>query len=179
MKAPNSISFDNQPSSNRQGTPMETGETSLPIPTPKAPLSVSRPPASNKVVPDPTLRKGIAVYSVYIYMCYMLFMHVCALIAYTYTVHAHVHIRECHYTKITFVFLCLRAGGHQKPFDRGSKRTFACKATAGCYIRDPTNTTSKRTSSGLNEVLLQSVVQKLDREVDLCEAAKRLPKSSS
>ena len=77
MKRQNSISFENQPSSNRPGTPMESGETSQPIPTPKAPLSVSRPPVSNKVVPDPTLRKGIAAYSVYIY--YTLFMHVCAL----------------------------------------------------------------------------------------------------
>ena len=44
---------------------------------------------------------------------------------------------------------------------------FLCKATAGRYIRDPTNTASKSASSKLKEVLLQSVVQKLDRGVGL------------
>ena len=44
---------------------------------------------------------------------------------------------------------------------------FLCKTTAGRYTRDPTNTTSKSTGSRLKEALLQSVVQKLDREVGL------------
>ena len=70
-------------------------------------------------------------------------------------------------------------GGHRKPFDRDSKRSFLCKATAGRYIRDPTNTASKSASSRLKDTLLQSVVQKLDRsEVGLRVTAKRLPKSS-
>ena len=51
------------------------------------------------------------------------------------------------------------------------KVLFFCKATAGCYIRDPTNTASKSASSRLKKALLQSVVQKLDREVDLHVAA--------
>ena len=59
MKRQNSISFDNQPSSNRPGTPMESGDASQPIPTPRAPPSVSRAPSSAKVVPDPSLRKGM------------------------------------------------------------------------------------------------------------------------
>ena len=58
MKRKNSMSYDNQPSSNHPGTPMESGEASQPIPTPKAPQSVPRGPSSNKVVPDPSLRKG-------------------------------------------------------------------------------------------------------------------------
>ena len=48
--------------------------------------------------------------------------------------------------------------------------------TAGCYIRDPTNTVSKKASSGLKDALLQSVVQKSDLEVGLRVTAKRLPK---
>ena len=56
---------------------------------------------------------------------------------------------------------------------------FLCKAIAGCYIKDPTNTASKRASSRLKEALLQSMIQKLDCEVGLRVAAKRLPKSSS
>ena len=56
---------------------------------------------------------------------------------------------------------------------------FLCKATAGRYIRDPTNNASKSASSRLKEVLLQSVVQKLDREVGLRVVAKRLPRSTS
>ena len=57
MKRQNSISFDNQqPSSNRPGTPMDSTDANQPIPTPKAPPSVSR---GNKVVPDPTFRKGV------------------------------------------------------------------------------------------------------------------------
>ena len=56
---------------------------------------------------------------------------------------------------------------------------FLRKATAGRYIRDPTNTTSKSASSRLKEALLQSVVQELDRKVGLRVAAKRLPKRSS
>ena len=73
MKRQNSISFDNQPSSNRPGTPMESGEASQPIPTPRAPPSVSRAPSSVKVVPDPSFRKG--AYSLldnrvlYMYVC--------------------------------------------------------------------------------------------------------------
>ena len=55
---------------------------------------------------------------------------------------------------------------------------FFCKATAGRYIRDPTNTISKSANSRLKEVLLQSVVHKLDREVRLTyggqETAKEL-----
>ena len=48
-------------------------------------------------------------------------------------------------------------------------------ATAGRYIRAPTSTASKGASSRLKEALSQ----KLDREVGLRMAAKRLPKSSS
>ena len=51
---------------------------------------------------------------------------------------------------------------------------FLCKATAGHYIMDPTNTASKNASSRLKEALLQSVVQKLDRDVGLRMAARRL-----
>ena len=53
-----------------------------------------------------------------------------------------------------------RAGGHWKPFDFNTNCSFLCKATARRYIRKPTNTASKGTSSRLKEVLLQSVVQK-------------------
>ena len=42
---------------------------------------------------------------------------------------------------------------------------FLRKATAGCYIMEPTSTTSKGASSRLKKALLQSVVQKLDCEV--------------
>ena len=44
---------------------------------------------------------------------------------------------------------------------------------------EPTSTASKDTSSRLKEALLQSMVQKLNREVGLRVAARRLPKSSS
>ena len=75
--------------------------------------------------------------------------------------------------KITVVCLYVRAGGHQKPLDSDSKTFFSlCKATAGRYIRDPTNTASKSASFRLKEALLQSVVQKFDCEVGLRGAAR-------
>ena len=70
-------------------------------------------------------------------------------------------------------------GSHRKPFDRDSNRSFLCKAIAGRYIMEPTSTASKGVSSRLKDVLLQSVVQKLDHEVGLLVEARRLPKSSS
>ena len=54
-----------------------------------------------------------------------------------------------------------------------------CIATAGCYIREPTITASKGANSRLKKAFLQSVVQKLDREVGLRMAVRRLPKSST
>ena len=93
------------------------------------------------------------------------------------------------YTNLAFVCVCVcvcvcvRAGGHWKPFDCDSNRFFfffsAKLYTAGCYIMEPTSTASKGASSRLKEALLQSVVQKLDREVGLRVAARRLPKSLS
>ena len=56
---------------------------------------------------------------------------------------------------------------------------FLCIAMAGCYIREPTSTASKGANSRLKKVLLQSSVQKLEREVGLSVVARRLPKSSS
>ena len=71
MKRQNSISFDSQqqPSSNRPGTPMDSTDAGQPIPTPKPPPSVSR----SKVVADPTLRKGT---------CLHICVHACMLYAY-------------------------------------------------------------------------------------------------
>ena len=62
---------------------------------------------------------------------------------------------------------------------RLKKVLFLCRATAGRYIREPTSTASKGASSRLKGVLLQSVVQKLDHEVGLRTATRRLPKSPS
>ena len=56
---------------------------------------------------------------------------------------------------------------------------FLCIATAGRYIREPTITASKGVNSRLKKALLQSVAQKLDREVGLRVAARRLPKNST
>ena len=65
------------------------------------------------------------------------------------------------------------------PFDCDSKGSFLCIATAGRYLGEPTSTASKGASSRLKKVFLQSVLQKLNHEVRLCMAARRLPKSSS
>ena len=46
------------------------------------------------------------------------------------------------------VCVCEQARGHWKPFDRDSKCSFLCKATAGRYIRDPTNTAIKVLAPG-------------------------------
>ena len=54
---------------------------------------------------------------------------------------------------------------------------FLCIATAERYIREPTITASKDANSRLKKALLQSMVQKLDCEVGLHVAARRLPKS--
>ena len=55
-----------------------------------------------------------------------------------------------------------------------------CLATAGRYIREPMHhVSSKGASSRLKRALLHSVEQKLDREVGLRVATRRLPKSSS
>ena len=59
------------------------------------------------------------------------------------------------------------------------KVLFLCRAKTGRYIREPTSTASKGASSRQKGALLQSVVQKLDCEVGLCMAARRLPKSSN
>ena len=42
------------------------------------------------------------------------------------------------------------------PFDRNSNSYFLCIAKAGRYIRKPTSTASKGTSSRLKEVLLHN-----------------------
>ena len=68
-------------------------------------------------------------------------------------------------------------GGHRKPFDHDSKRSFSLQSYSWTLHQGP-HTVSKSVSSRLKDVLLQSVVQKLDREVGLRVTAKRLPKSA-
>ena len=59
---------------------------------------------------------------------------------------------------------CVRAGGHGKPFDRTKKTSLSLdRYRVGRCTKEPTDTISNGTSSGLKEKLCNSAGQKLDR----------------
>ena len=64
-----------------------------------------------------------------------------------------------YYTKLTYVRPSVRRKSPEAILSE-LKRSFLCKARAGRYVQESTDTASKGISSRLKEELLQSVEQK-------------------